>query len=626
LDINAFFQSQVFYYLKTCNWGIVGFRSDFLESNMQFGTGPNSEADAQDTSSVAEQAELEHVLFDPGFAASARRKNLLRYLVQESLAGRADLLTAVPIAQSVFGRDETFDHQSDPVVRVEARRLRHDLDRYYADAGKARPLRIRIPKGGYAVQFVPQPNQDASEEPAVNQTGRRYRPGPRTALMVAATLGLFMAVTAVWQGYFREPEPPASSSAVNATANKLPKGLALAVVPFLNVSGSSEKQYVSDGITQQIATELARFEQLWVLPLGSLQDLKEGAADPHEIQREFGAAYVLEGSVRMSEDTIRITSRLIETETSRYVWVKNFKERLTPANIYDVQDAIAQEVAANLGGKYGFLAKANTARSNRKAPESLEAYDCVLRYYDYQSSINPGSYPAVKRCLEKAVTIEPDYAEAWAVLANLYMQEVRFGYGDRKPDDATAAAKRAAERALEIDPQSTTGNIILANILFTEGDLNGFRELGERALISNPNDSDVLAHFGLRLALSGDWDHGLPLLEKAVRLNPTFPSWHRFAFAIYHYDRGEYELALEEVDKINMPGFFWTYLLRVAVLGQLGRTDEANEAARQLLDLDNEFPQRGLFLINAWQFPEPLSKAIVEGLEKAGLRLVDKAT
>ena len=574
-----------------------------------------------------EAAELEYVLADMAFAASPRRRKLLRYLVDETLAGRADRLTAVPIAQSVFRRDETFDHQTDPIVRVEARRLRHDLDRYYADVGRNRPLRISIPKGHYAVQFVRQPDpHDAGDQPDEPATRKHILTG-RTAWTLTAVIVFVISVAAVWQQYARQAGPLPAASVDLVSGLELPKGPTIAVLPFLNISSSEDKQYVADGITQQLATELARFEQLRVMPLGSFQLHKDGSANPSEIQREFGAAYILEGSVRVSGDTIRINSRLIETATARYVWVNTFSEKLAPANIYDVQDAIAREVATNLGGKYGILAQATTSLSKRKAPESIVAYDCVLRYYDYQSSINPENYSTVKACLERAVVIEPDYAEAWAVLANLYMQSVRFGYGsDHLAEEAAANAKSAATRALEIDPQSATGNIILANLLFTAGDIRGFREMAERALIKNPNDTDVLAHFGLRLALNGDWDRGLPLIDRAVALNPAFPSWYRFARVVYHYDRREYVMALEETNRIKMPKFFWTYLMKAATLAQLGRVEDAKTAVNQLLQLNDNFSNEGRALIKAWQFPEPLAMAIVEGLDKAGLHLVDKQT
>jgi tetratricopeptide (TPR) repeat protein len=260
--------------------------------------------------------------------------------------------------------------------------------------------------------------------------------------------------------------------------------------------------------------------------------------------------------------------------------------------------------------------------SNRKAPNSLDAYDCVLRYYDYQITINPERHAEVKACLENAVSLEPTYAEAWAVLANVYMQEKRFGIDDgHQADDAVAKARTAVERAIDLDAAEPTAHIVLSNLLFTEGDIAGFRKAGEAALRLNPNNSDLLAHFGLRLGLIGDWDRGLALVNKAINLNPVHPQWYNFLEVFYHYDSRKYDRALAELDKINMPQFFWTYLLRAAALGQLGRPQDAKTAVASLLALRPRFEEEAANLIGVWQLSQPLRQRIFEGLEKAGLEV-----
>jgi adenylate cyclase len=331
---------------------------------------------------------------------------------------------------------------------------------------------------------------------------------------------------------------------------------------------------------------------------------------------------VLEGSVRASGDDIRIAGRLIDAEQARYVWVKSFDQPFTPADIYEVQDAIAEEVAGNLAGKYGVLAHNSMELSRRKAPDSLDAYDCVLRYYDYQITIDPKRHAEVKACLERAVAIEPDYAEAWAVLANVYMQEKRFGIDEGDSTGEVALkAKAAIGRAMDLDPAEPMAHIVLSNLLFTEGDLEGFRQAGEEALRLNPNNSDLLAHFGLRLGLIGEWDRGLALVNKAMRLNPVHPHWYYIPQVLYHYEREEYERALAELDQVQMPQFFWTHVLRAATLGQMGRTQEAEAAVQDLLAIRPAFRQEALSLMQIWQFPAPLLQSILEGLGKAGLEI-----
>lgn len=568
--------------------------------------------------------ELERLLSDNAFQASPRRRELLRYIVEETLTRPDQRLTAVPIAHAVFDRDENFDHQSDPVVRVEARRLRRDLDSYYSGPGADNPIRISVPKGSYAAQFERQ--RTASAEPLDDPAqAEPARVGRKTLLAAAAVLVLLicgaLATWFIYDPFNRDPQLEAGSGSLF----ELPKGPSIAVLPFLNLSGDETQQYVSDGISEQIATELALFRDLWVLPLGTVQQHKFGFTDVGQLREKYGADYILEGSVRVSDGTIRITSRLIDAQNTNYIWVKKFDSALNPGNIYDVQDAIAREVSANLAGKYGILAHQAMTRTQRKAPKSFEAYDCVLRYYDYQKHISPALYAEVRSCLERAVTLEPDYAEAWAILANVYMQEKRFGYTDRDPStNIPARAMDAVERAIRLDPQSSTAHVILSTLQFTEGNLDGFRENGEKAVQLNPNNSDALAHYGIRLALSGEWETGLPMLDKAMTLNPEYPHWYRFADVLHEYKQENYETALEKVEQVDMPGFLWSHLVRTAALGQLERLDDARLAATDLLSVSSDFEKNGMEFIRVWNMELSLRQNLVEGLKKAGLELEDK--
>ncbi|HMB77771.1 MAG TPA: tetratricopeptide repeat protein [Kiloniellaceae bacterium] len=574
------------------------------------------------------RAQLDKILNSQIFLQQKRRSAFLTYVVEETLAGRTRALKGVSIAMSVFDRDETFDQRVDPIVRLEARRLRSDLDSYYAGEGRWDPVRIALPKGGYVPSFARQVNHAAevaslsdrpvsAREPAAAGAGRH--------LLLAGGLLLLLALAAGGFWFFYSADGPSARVAESGSDAflALPRGPSIAVLPFLNLSGDSAKQYITDGFTEQLTTNLARFKELWVLPFGTAQLYKGGLADPQALQREFGIDYVLEGSVRTGGESIRITGRLVDAEGARYVWVRSFDAAFTPASLYDVQDAIAEEVAGNLAGEYGILAQSDLALSKRKAPDSLDAYDCVLRYYDYQKSISAVQHGAVKSCLERAVALEPDYAEAWAVLANVYMQEKRFwGSAEAGGSDVSAAkAKAAAERAIAIEPDNATAQMMLSNLLFTEGDLASFRQAGEAALRLNPNSSDALAHFGLRLGFIGEWDRGLALVNKAMALNPLHPDWYRFAPAIHGFNSGDFTAALAELEQIEMPQFFWVPLLRAATLGQLGRRDEAAAEVQALLALKPDFQQEGRRFMRIWQMPPTLVAQILEGLERAGLTI-----
>lgn len=577
------------------------------------------------------RAQLERILRSTEFRASPRRGEFLRYVVQEALAGRSDRLKGVAIAISVFGRDETFDQQADPVVRLEARRLRRDLDGYYATAGRNDAVRVSIPKGSYQPTFEWQETASRNSSPDLPSPepisraseSKRLDRGTRSRFwVVVGALGLVIAAALVWQGarLFGSSASPTTAAEDHALA--MPAGPRIAVLPFLNLSGDPGKQYFSDGITEQLIMELARFRDFMILPLGTTRGYSSASTDPREIGRNLGIDYVLEGSVRAVEQTLRISARLIDAREATHLWVQTYESALTPENIFEIQDTISKKVAGTIAGKYGILAHSGMARSKRKSPESLRSYDCVLRFYDYQISINPERHKDIRACLENAVEADPGYSEAAAVLATVYMHEKRFGFNPRDPSvNPSVRAVKLAKRAISLDPTNPTGHLVLATLHFSDGDLRGFKEAGERAIGLNPNNSDFLAHYGMRLAFIGEWDRGLALLRKAIALNPAHPHWYRFPFVLFDYRRGDYESALLEADKIEMPKFFWLPLVRAMILGRMGRSDEAQQAAQDLLALKPDFQREGMALIRIWQFRDDMVEKMVAGLRKGGVEL-----
>ncbi|MES0882110.1 hypothetical protein [Roseibium sp. SCP14] len=513
---------------------------------------------------------------------------------------------------SVFGRDDTFDQQTDPIVRLEARRLRRDIDSYYAGPGRDEPIRISIPKGTYVPRFeeITDGSEAEPEKPAEKRSGlpssvRRWQ----LALSVAA-----VAVCAVLIGVFALlPE----YELIGSDNEDLPKGPVIAVLPFTPLGEGPD--YVADGITQQLTTELVRFRDLWVLPLGSVARFRHGKSDLSELRSEFGADYVLEGSVSAAVGTLNITARLVDLETDRYIWVHSYDTVSSPKEIYEAQNLITREVIGNLAGKYGILAKEAMNEAARRPPETRSAYDCVLEYYSYQITINLERHGEVKTCVERAIALEPDYAEAWAVLSNLHLQQIRFALGGNR-QELFAHAEEAARRAVELDPHSASAHLMQANVRFVAGDLEGFRKSGGKATSLNPNDNAILAHFALRLALSGSWQEGLAIMDRAIALNPVHPHWYHFPWVFYHYERQEYREALSTLDKIKMPDFFWTHLWRTVLNAELGNDASAQEALAELIAQQPELETDIHDMLSVWLLNENFKERLVLSLEKAGLK------
>ena len=573
--------------------------------------------------------QLKRILGSPGFDASARNHRFLEYIVEETLAGRADRLKGVSIAIDVFGRDAMIDPQHDPVVRVEAAKLRRRLERYYLSAGREDPIRIDIPKGGYVPTFEPRepPLPDpvsvapagecaaaAAATPARGKARMRW-PWLATGLLPGLLVGAL--------GWFGMDLAPRSWSGASRDAvTDLPHGPKIAVLPFLNLSGDPQQAYFAEGVTDQIVTDLAQFKALFVLSIESTAKYQEQSADPQRLKRELGVDYLLDGSVRRELDRLELSTRLVDTQSGKVIWAKTYDDKLDPANLFEIQDDVSQQVSATVASNYGLIAEVGLAGAQHRPPKSFVAYDCVLRYYHYQRLFDPHEHAKVRACLEHAVELDPDYSDAWAVLANIYAQEHRFGFNPRPQlYDSHERSLTAAYRAVEIDPRNPTGQLMLANALFDRHDLVGFKAAGERAIALNPNDPEPLAHYGVRLVYMGEWERGLALVTKAIALNPGHPQWYRDPFIYVHYQTGDYQRAWVEAQSQGASHDVWWLLFRVMILGELGRREEAQPLIEAALRLKPDVRERLWDMARIWNAPEPHIEHIADGLRKAGLAI-----
>jgi TolB-like protein len=564
---------------------------------------------------------LEHILASPGFDASARSRRFLEYLVEETVAGRADRLKGLTIAVDVFGRDAaTFDRESDPVVRIEAAKLRRRLKSYYLTVGQEDPIRIDLPKGTYVPTFERREHSPLDSHAAATVVAPSREARPRwhwlaTAVLVVPFLGVLGWLAT-------DPLVSRSWSGSENAATALPRGPKIAVLPFRNLSGDLEQAYFAAGVTDQIVTDLARFKALFVLSMESTAKYQNQSADPQQIKGELGVDYLLDGSVRREKDKIRLSTRLVDAESGEIIWSESYGDELTPSNVFDIQEDVSQQVSAVVASNYGKIAESDLTGAQRRPPQSFAAYDCVLRYYHYQRSFDREEHARVRACLERAVELDPDYADAWAVLANIYAQEHRFGFNPR-PElyDSYERSLTAAYRAVEIESRNPTAQLMLANALFDRHNLVAFREAGEQAINLNPNDPEPLAHYGTRLVYMGEWERGLALVTKAIALNPEYPDWYLDPIIYYHYQTRDYQRALLEAQNQGVSGDVWWLLFRVMILGELGRSEQAQPLIEAALRLKPDVRERLWDMARIWNVPERHIEHIADGLRKAGLAI-----
>ena len=562
--------------------------------------------------------------------------------MEESLAGRADRIKAYTIATGVLGRDEAFDPQSDPIVSIEASRLRRSLERYYLKAGQDEPIRIEIPKWGYVPSFqrLPtirelrisprHPRPEPPEEELSLLSGdlelRTRRPGivsfltsrRRLARGAWAALALGLAVSALGIGLWmwsRANEPEA------VVAEAASRGPSIIVLPFENLSGEPTKAYLADGISEEILTGLAQFRELFVYARET--GAQYGSAPSYqELHRELGVRYVLDGSVREADGRIRVTARLSDTTTGAQLWASAYQDVGSGADLFQVQSDIAQRVVVEVAQPYGIIASADLQLMRGKAPGSLSAYQCVLQVLDYYRHMSPTRVEQARGCLERATESDPEYADAWALLGMSYLDQIRLRMAPRSHDqDFLDRALHAAQRAAEIAPDGALAHRSLLLVHSFRGETEEAVAAGERAVALSPNNAEILAEFGMRLALMGQWERGIALIGGAVARNPAHPGWYHTAPALNFYRQGRYAEALEEARRIDAPGWVHNHTILAMIYGQLGQEEEARAAARRILELDPDFEANAWYELQLRNIPEPMAEHMAEGLRKAGLHI-----
>ena len=393
--------------------------------------------------------------------------------------------------------------------------------------------------------------------------------------------------------------PPAAAS-----AGTEPR---IAVAPLKVRSDDPEMTRFAASLREDIASGLSRFSYLLVAT--QVPGTNDG-----------NAGYVLEGTLRRSDATLRLTTQLIDVTSGQQVWGETFDRTFDMGDILDIQDDLTDHVVASVADPYGALMRDLSRPVARKTPEQMTPYETVLRHFIYRQRIGPEDHLLTRQALERGVEIAPGNADVWASLAAIYNEEYKHGY-NLLPEPRERALK-AARRAVDLEPDNAYANFMLAEVHFFSQDLGAFRAAAERAIALNPRDSDALAMIGIMMGYGGDWVRSVELTTRAMELNPTHPGWYRFNTFFNEYRQRRYEAALAIAERINMPDYFADPYARAMTHAQLGHADEATRALDEFRAL---WP--GITLeylrehhLQKWFFAQPeLIEHTLEGLRKAGL-------
>ncbi|MGI9232454.1 MAG: hypothetical protein ACR2RD_02385 [Woeseiaceae bacterium] len=518
--------------------------------------------------------ELDRITASEDFRGKPLMRKLLRYLVTESIEGRSKQIKGYSIGVDVFGQGSGFDPNKGALVRNNALRLRALLKTYYLGEGGKDPLVIEIPKGKYVPAF------------RTNNSARHDVPGIEDA----------------------------TTRVTRDTDTRLPP--AVAVLPFRNLTNDPALAYVATGFSRDLTDTLTKFE-FRVIGIGARNEVD--AAGYEEVIRARGINFLIDGDVAALGSQVKIKFRLINVEDDSQLWGDSVRFNVEEDDLFDILERVTRRVASTIGGEYGHLNQYRYQVMLQSRPQSPTEQDMLLKHYHLAAVLTDDSLAEFHRDLLEALQREPESAVLNALAAGFYLTVWAFS-GD-EADDALQEFARLAEKAYDLNPnhQAVLSTISGKCLMFDEKDR--FLGLFEQSKGWMPNSPLRLGAWAMHMCLFGEWERGKELLDQVFENNLYVPMWLYGPSCLYYFRLHEYETALVEANKFQIPGLFWGPAYRTALLGHLGRLPEAEKEFKDLLECRPGFRENGRLLMGRYIREPDLLEHVLEGFEKIGVTI-----
>ncbi|RAI42992.1 hypothetical protein [Rhodoplanes roseus] len=537
------------------------------------------QGDTSRPSDAAIVAALTRIVDSPRFRDSPQIAGFLRYVVERTLAGKADQIKGYTIAVEALGRDASFDPNSQSIVRTEAARLRQELARYYADAGRDDEIRITLPLGRYvptftrhsppeaaaselaeseAVDFattdvapIPPPAASASAAPADAPARHAFRV-PTVGLVLIAVVVYALLDAFVIDGRNLQPLP--GPRAERATASPWRRGEPrIAIAPVATV-GPHAGEVIEPAVLQdELINALSRFEDIVVVATDPNKPETAPGTDPNEL------SYVLVPALsRAGEGQTILSLRLISMPDRAVVWHDNYAVEDSGTAHPRMPDRLLLDITSALLQPFGVIPAAERRKLGDR-PSS--PYHCVLDAAELARYFDPQLRERTRACLETAIRDDPGFAYGHVLLARLHVRDYMFGYAG---PDVLMPAVALARRAVELSPTSARAHYTLMNVQVARGFVQDGLEHGEKALALNPYDVRVLMQVGGQLVTTGDLKRGSDLLMQARSSTVSNPLPLTWALFLVAYLTDDLAAAALSVDR--MPGDYDVNVLARALL------------------------------------------------------------
>jgi adenylate cyclase len=383
---------------------------------------------------------------------------------------------------------------------------------------------------------------------------------------------------------YRIPTKPSDVSPEEAGEPNFPDQPSIAVLPFVNISGDPGQEYFSDGITEDLITDLSKISGLFVIARNSVFTYKGKSVKVQEVSNDLGVKYVLEGSVRKVANRVRITAQLVDATTGGHLWAERYDRDLK--DIFAVQDEVTKNIVSAMAVK---LTRDEADQLTRRYTKNVEAYEYALRGLEYHCMYTKKSNAYAQEMLLKAIELDPEYSLAYSRLALTYLHEWTQGWS--QDSRSREQAFELAKKAIAMDDSIPEAHRILGDIYLYRKDLESAIMERKKTVALDPNYAEGLAGLGEVLIWAGDYDKGIAFVKKAMQLNPRHHAWYFYILGVGYGLKERYEDAIKILHRaiIRNPDFLGSHLVLATIYGLTDRKEECQAEVEEILRISPGF-------------------------------------
>ncbi len=497
--------------------------------------------------------------------------------------------------------------------------IRNKLNLGYEYIGEHTVKNIKNPVRVYKILMAP--------EDAGKVIGERLKPSARKwALSIAIALTIIFTIIG-YQIYQRMNAPEFEPATVENMALPLPEKPSIAVLPFENMSDDPDKEYLSDGITEQIITSLSKVPRLFVISRTSTFSYKNKPVKIQQVSQELGVRYVLEGSVQQSGGKIRITAQLIDALTGRHLWAERYERNYK--DIFALQDEITLKILNGLQIKLTEGERVRFGSFNKRTP-NLKAFEKIMEGTTYIRAFTIESNETARRFAREAIELDPEFYGSYNLMASVHFMDVWLG-SSKSPPDSLNKAIELLQKSIALEENNDGAYSLLCHVYAMKRQFEKSIAAGKKAIEINPNSDAALVWLAMTLRWSGKLEKAIELTKQAIRLSPFPPAYYYLNLGNAYMTVGRFKKAIEEFKKtlhLNPRNFYAFEGLSICN-GLLGREEESKAAAAEMMKLNSKhtieswlkmMPHKDRDLLQRWA--GVLRKAGVP--EKPSLPLPDK--